>query len=345
MKSFLIDTFLHGLAGYYPKQEPAVNVEMHGSGREKRRLTALVNRIAGASPEGRKLLEHAAREGYALALEPMYYSGGTCDAGQRKIVLNSMLSDAWLVGTLAHETRHAYQFSNGGQPTSYMSSRSLGTQIKITRLQEADACAFAAAVVEEMERAGDPVPMKRMGEEKPGITAAYRAAFSAERPESRRNALKAAADAWYDDAEIRFLYEKDTAVLPLSRGKMLENTSGRFETLSSAEIAARICRTDGGLYYDGADLEAPPRAGVHPRTAEWLKKHAESCRNEGAANIDPGLSRLPVYKSSAWLDRRLDETCLGAFPEPFDEEGRAKLLNAGKRKENPFRLKPARAGR
>ncbi len=345
MKAFLTDAFSRGLLGFYPKQEPSVNIGMEGSGREKRRLAALVNRIAGGSPAGRKLLEHAAREGYSLALEPMYSSGGTCDAGQKKIVLNSMLSDAFLAGTLTHEARHAFQFSNGGQPVPYMASRSLEAQIKITRLQEADACAFAAAAAEEMERAGDPAPMRRMEKEKPGIAAAYRAAFSPERPQSRKAALKAAAEAWYEDGEMKFSYEKDTAVLPLSRGEMLENRSGRFETLSSDEIAARICRTEDGIYYAGADLEAPSRAGVHPQTAEWLKKYAETCRNEGVTHIDPGLAGLPVYESSARLDRRISETCLGFFPEPFGEEGRMKLTKAGQRKKNPLGLKTVRDGR
>ena len=80
MSSVLAKVFSSKLVrGAYPDEKTAVDFQMEGSARERKRLSSMINREAKASPFGKTVLETAAKDGYTLAFATSGISvAGSC---------------------------------------------------------------------------------------------------------------------------------------------------------------------------------------------------------------------------------------------------------------------------
>lgn len=76
------------MRGFYKNEKPEIGFDLTGSNGEQKRLAHLINSIAENSPAGRKILETAAKEGYALCFENPGLSHGICNSRQKRIALN-----------------------------------------------------------------------------------------------------------------------------------------------------------------------------------------------------------------------------------------------------------------
>ncbi len=334
--------------GFYKDEAPEVPLEMQGSRQEKRRLTALVNRIARSSPFGKELLETAAADGYTVCFELQGMGTGGFTAPEDKVIgLNPMKSDSLLAGTLAHEARHVRQYRNGMAPGGYDPCYTLETQLLEKRMMEADAVASSLKVAADMEARGDGGPMKALKSRYTYPATAYENARLGNRAENEDRAMTAAVLGWFRDETLKFTYEEAYVLYPLSYGRAFENETGVFKSKTPGEIVNTLCRTgDGRNYFSApaADLSFAPYSGLSSVSAAWMAEHVKACREAGAseAMMDPTLLSVRVCESSPFMRRRLDNGYI-IMPEELSAPGREKLAERKKKAESAERLSPAAA--
>lgn len=247
--------------GFYKNEKPAVDVKLVGSKYEQRRMTALINKIATASPTGRKILEDAAKDGYSFGFERQSNSYGFCDAEKKLIRLNPFTSDAKLVATLAHESRHAQQHLNSIPPNFCVFD--VATELKLRRSTEADAQAAALQIALEIRAATkDDSVWKAFKKTDNTIAESVKEPSEqkslddiiADRDTTMRDAFKG----WFKNYRMIDAYEKGYLYGYLSR---IENMRDKKELLSyfadkpfdghksSAEIVATVCLSADGKSY------------------------------------------------------------------------------------------------
>ena len=134
--------------GFYKNEKPAVDVQIEGTGFERRRMTYMINKIANNSPTGRKILEDVAKAGYSFRFDYTPYCYGTCNPDGKVIRLNDRVRDAKLTTTLVHESRHVQQFMRG--VPQVLCTYDVATELKLRRAAEADAQAAAAQTALEI---------------------------------------------------------------------------------------------------------------------------------------------------------------------------------------------------
>lgn len=245
----------------YKNDSLSVPVQLKGSGLEKRRLTHLVNTLA-QSPLGKMQLENAAKEGYTIAFEYMDGAYGSCGCDKEKcIALNPVFSDKTLISTLAHESRHALQYSRGLPPNFLQYD--IATEAKMWRAAEADAEASAAFCSLEIGAAtGDTSVWKGFANRNYKTGKAMAAVLFGDesldrlqekQPEIMRTAFKN----WYEDSMIvdiyenGYLYSRLSDSLDRSAAKRAEDYEKYplDKSLTSAEIVQKYCRVSNGECY------------------------------------------------------------------------------------------------
>ena len=299
MSSFLSQVFSSKVfRGSYSDEQPEINFKMEGSKQEKRRLTSLVNRIAHSSEFGRSVLERAADAGFVLSfqLRDATVLGSCCEI-KKAVMLNPAYSDDRLVSTLAHEARHAEQFSRGAD--SEFGKRTLKTEIMYFRAMEADAQAAAAVTTMEMKGNGDGKPWKRLRKETSYVTdpLVHSAEFT-EKPRATDALLGAAFKGWYDDAFIKEAYENSYIVSVMDNimkeNKEAENPYSQKE--SSKAIVYRMCRGVDGCYFKNEPdvLENSKFLDISPTTLAKALQYASIVKKETGKEGDRSVDLLPV---------------------------------------------------
>ncbi len=309
---------------------------LKGTQDEQDLLTELVNRTA-QSPFAKSVLEKAASLGYEICFEDLGNARGCCRSTFKQIILSRQFQPADWTATLVHECRHADQISRGATAghTPYIS---METQLKEKRLMEADACAASARACYELLEEGDYMPAVVLRRTKAGIFDAYQ--HAARDGESSDKAMTAAALAWYDDELYKMAYEIDHVMTPLSMGAAYRNPSGDFEEMPLAESVRKICNADGKTYFSEPyeKLNEPHYAGISEMTANWVKKHIKSCRDLGA-EVDPSLEKIPVYKSTPFIEVRFHEK-YDKTPDVLSDFARKELEEKRANGEKPFDRPP-----
>ena len=299
MSSVLSQAFSSKLfRGSYPDEKPEVDFKMEGTKQEKRRLTSLVNRISRSSEFGKSVLERAAEAGFTLSFHLREATVvGACCEDEKTIVLNPIFSDDRLVSTMAHEARHAEQFSRGAD--SEFGKRTLKTEIMYFRAMEADAQAAAAVTTMEMKGNSDEKPWKKLRKETSYVTdPLLYAAEHIAKPRATDALLGAAFKGWYDDIFIKEAYENSYIVSVMDKimkeGKEAENPYEKKE--SSKAIVYRMCRGIDGCYFKNEPdiLEDPKYLDISPSTLSKALQYSFALKRETGKDGDKSFEGLPV---------------------------------------------------
>ncbi len=265
VKSMLGTIFsLPALIKTYSDEKPAVPLKLNGSNIEKRRLTHLINTLAQSSL-GKELLENAAKEGYTLGFEYMPDAYGYCarDDKTKHIALNPLCGDSSLITTLAHESRHAMQYSRG-LPFEFL-QYNIATEAKMWRAAEADAEASAAFCALELRAlTGKAAAWNKFSEKTPKTKKAIKKILSGSESVRQLRAkqdviMQTAFKSWFENTPIVDLYEKGYLYSQLSR-MTRKSEKDRAEdykkypmnkALTSAQIVQKYCRTaEGACYFE-----------------------------------------------------------------------------------------------
>lgn len=330
MSSILAQAFSSPLLrGFYKDRQDTLGIKLEGTSQEKRRLAALIDRVAKNSPLGREILESAGKGGYTLCFEMHTGIGGMCSEEEKAIGLNPMLTDASLTCTLVHECRHAQQYEQGVASGGYAPSMTLKSQMIEKRLMEADATAISIAVAHDLSEAWDKDPIGKMRWKQPRMVSAYMENYHSSTSEAKKEALTASVLGWYENEEMKFDYEKSYVLYPLSLGMPFENTTGQFKERTAKESIEKVCRLGNENYFTRPPsvLEEPFRAGLSDFSAGFVKEHVAACKKAGAEKMDPTMTQLPTYRLSAFMQRKLTKEGL-YMPAPLSDDGLAQLAKA-----------------
>ncbi len=217
--------------GEYPNQALIVPIDISKCNpSEKLRMTDIVNRLA-KSEMGKHTLEAAAKAGYQFSFERMFDASGYANLDNKVIVLNSVNSDNSLITTLCHECRHAEQMDRYTNKGIRDDELDIPSNILLFRAMEADAqaCAFFAA--QELSRCGDSAPKMSFSFSAPKISNAGKKALKQTGGQLNHEVLTKAFQAWYDQKNIKGIYEEAYIVSPME--KTLRNLKANIpETLN-----------------------------------------------------------------------------------------------------------------
>lgn len=287
------------VAGSYPDEPAEVGVALTGSRQEKRRLTALVNRIARGSDFGRSLLEDAARGGYMLGFAFSVGGSGVCLADRKALTLNPILSDVSLIKVLAHEARHAGQ--EGRTDPKDIERLNIRSEIMYFRAAEADAEACAAAVCHEMAQSGDRAPFEALKANDEKLCRPFaEAEGSAVRPEIMTRAF----DSWYENPYTKFMYAMHYHVEPMTEAMKTGNFDEQpFSVdMPPEKIIADVCAfRDGKTYFTETPsvLMDEKHLGVGQSHWERFEKYFALRSLRTGTAPDTSLAEVPVIGRNA----------------------------------------------
>ncbi len=287
------------VAGSYPDEPAEAGIALAGSRQEKRRLSALVNRIARGSDFGRTLLEDAARGGYTLEFAFSAGGSGCCIADRKALTLNPALSDVSLIKVLAHEARHAGQ--EGRTDPKDIERLNLRSEIMYYRAAEADAEACAAAVCHEMSLSGDSAPFEAL---KANDEKLCRPFAEAEGPADIPEMMTQAFSSWYENPYTKFMYTMHYHVEPMTEAMK----TGRFDeqpfsvNMPPEKIVADVCAFPGGKTYfteKPSVLMNEKHLGVGQSHWERFEKYFALRTLRTGAAPDASLAEVPVIGREA----------------------------------------------
>ncbi|MGD9638934.1 MAG: DUF6782 family putative metallopeptidase [Alphaproteobacteria bacterium] len=277
-------------------------VSVVGSLRDVAKVEWLLDRLQKV-PEGKHLVDNVARDGYTFNFQSSTTACGSCEVEKKEIILNPNISEDRLVATLAHELRHAQQFTRGANHK--ISEQTTKTKIMTTRAMEADANAYAALVCWNLknsshegpwEQKGDPAPWQKLTETAPEITTAFEKTMVSTKDTSK--ALAEAFKAWYHE-RIREIYDDGH----IDNLKRIED-EGKAGSLSFAKenspenIVNVTCFHNGKSYLPNAAdvLNSPEYLSVSEKNMAEIKKFFETREQEFGVKADKSLAQIPVRK-------------------------------------------------
>lgn len=117
--------------------------------KDQRRIRE-IRRLMAKSPLGKKLLDWADANNIRIEMDHQTEAGGYYYQGYRIVALSARSSNEQLVGTLAHEIRHAWQDFHGMLPSltqDWNKLQSVGDYITQIKFVEADAFAVGESVL------------------------------------------------------------------------------------------------------------------------------------------------------------------------------------------------------
>ena len=298
--------FSGGQSGNYsdqPSDKPEIDIKIEGrkgskNKTDKKRLTGFVNTIARHSPFGRAILEDAAKNGYTLVMENQKGSHGFCDKDTKIIALNPSSSDNMLIATLAHESRHAQQFSRGAE--SDFGIYDLKGDIMFSRAMEADAETAAAATCHEIRiNSGNGGPWKEMVEDSRTIAMGFASATPTLNAPVSDKMLQGAFNGWYKDISMVESYERGYIVEEMRNSmKNKEKPMLAYDRkTSSEELVNMLCPgVDGKCYWaDNPNvLEDPEKLEIAIETRNVAKTFFNVRQMREGKTPDPTLDELDI---------------------------------------------------
>ena len=283
-------------------EKPEIDIKIEGrkgskNKADKKRLVGFVNTIARHSPFGRAVLEDAAGDGYTLVMEDQKDSYGFCDKPTKIIALNPNASDDMLIATLAHESRHAQQFSRGA--TDDYKAFDMKSGVMLSRAMEADAEAASAATCHEIRiNSGNDGPWREVVEATRTIAMGFAAATPSMNAPVSDAMLQGAFNGWYKDAWMVEAYERAYFIDEMRQSMKEEKPLPAYDKkLSSEEIVAMFCSgVDGKCYWADQPkvLEAPEKLEIAVATRNVAKKFFDVRQMRDGKAPDPSLDELDI---------------------------------------------------
>ena len=298
---------------------PVVDVRMICSDEQKPRLTALINRLA-QSERGLEALRAAQKADFGFGFfNDKGNCLGVCDKADWTVTLNENASDDKLVGTLAHECRHAGQFIRGAHET--FGKQDLKSEIIMFRAMEADAQANALAACYELAQIGDKRPLEFFG--CPEITKPFNRELQNNGGVVTPEAMTAAFKGWYDQHDIKKAYERAYEVEPMwaeERSLQAGNAPKLLyaEPLDTTQTVKSITHTDKGSYFtdDPKILETGKYLDVTESTKAAFNLFFKIRHETTGMAPDPTNAHIPTrpntvyrnpYSLEAYLEREREK--------------------------------------
>lgn len=311
------------IRGQYSDEKPMVDIALEGSKREKKRLTAMINRIARSSSKGKEALEAAAKGGYTLSMQMQEGAMGFCDREKKIMALSPNYSDRKLIATLAHEARHAQQFERGADED--FSKRNIKSSLMYFRAMEADAQAIAAATCLEMAAAGDKTPWEMFARKEPEIASRLDFCKADQSFEVTPKVMREAFLGWYDNSLTKQGYEDayihDPMSIAISKEKEGELPYAKEE--KSADVVALFCQgSDGKCYFSNNPdiLETPSMLDITETSVNKIDYFFKM--REERTGIAPDMSYKSLQKREEYKDLfgvRITSENYGEFDRLFSK--------------------------
>ncbi|MBO4519763.1 MAG: hypothetical protein J5787_00995 [Alphaproteobacteria bacterium] len=290
------------VAGQYDETiKPVVDIDLTECKKEDRpRLIALVNRLA-KSPSGLETLQIAAENGFKFSFfEPGVRCCGACDEAGHWVRLNPNETDDKLVGTLAHECRHAGQFVRGAHEAfGVMDVRS---ELIAFRAMEADAQTYAVTSCKELALQGDAGPYETFKKRYPEIEKAFDTAYKAAGNKITHEVMTETFEGWYDQLGTKTVYEEAYQIEPMLK-EIYDIKQGKEpklfydkQTMSGEEAIALAGWTKDGNYYtkDPKRLEGGKFLNVAEASMQDMKEFFEMRKELTGMEPDPSLASIPT---------------------------------------------------
>ena len=228
------------------------------------RLQKLVN-SATKTETGREIIKRIAENGTTLRID---YSGadnlGYFQPEDNSICLGRQHGDADLQSVLIHEGEHALQNPRLPQRTSRYDFES---NVKLQRVQEADAMTIQTMFSFEMAEKGDSAALKMMRARHKGMVETY-AAAGEKYGKGSPAALKETMLSWYDDKSYVAIYDDDMVAghaAKVDEQVGLALLSHFSKTTDAGAVLAGACQWKGVKYAgtDGSLLNTPRTAWLN----------------------------------------------------------------------------------
>lgn len=307
--------------------KPVVDIDMTECKKEDQpRMIALVNRLA-KSPCGLETLQIAADNGFKFSFfEPGVRCCGACDELGHWVRLNPNETDDKLVGTLAHECRHAGQFVRGAHEAfGVMDVRS---ELISFRAMEADAQTYAVTSCKELALQGETGPYDIFKARYPEIEKAFDTAYQAAGNKITHDVMTETFEGWYDQLRTKTVYEEAYQIEPMTK-EIYELKQGKEptlfynkQTMSAEEAVALAGWTKDGNYYtkDPKRLESGKFLDVAEQTMGDMRDFFKMRKELTGMDADPSLEAIPVRPDTMKRDRpKMGEKPMAGM---FDAKGK-----------------------
>lgn len=219
--------------------EPEVDIPVRGGAAVKRKMTEVINEMC-KSDAGRAILETAAENGYELRFDKNAVNEGIfgyADPCEECCALNPENSLAENIATLAHELRHAYQFTYEKLTDLEGYEYDTKTLMHRDRIMEADAESYGCLVAWELKEQGNDACWKDFKAEFPEITDSFEAAYK--ETGDINQARTAAFKGWYDNADRRDSY--DEGMVQEIEGTSPRSFNKKLKSVSAAKFVKAFC--------------------------------------------------------------------------------------------------------
>lgn len=289
---------------------PVVDIDMTECKKEEQpRMIALVNRLA-KSPSGLETLQIAADNGFKFSFfEPGVRCCGACDEAGHWVRLNPNETDDKLVGTLAHECRHAGQFVRGAHEAfGVMDVRS---ELISFRAMEADAQTYAVTSCKELALQGETGPYNIFKQRYPEIEKAFDTAYKAAGNKITHDVMTETFEGWYDQLRTKTVYEEAYQIEPMTK-ELYDLKQGKEQKLfynkqkmGAEEAIAMAGWTKDGNYYtkDPKRLESGKFLDVAEQTMGDMRDFFKLREELTGMAADPSLDTIPVRPDTMKRDR------------------------------------------
>ena len=289
------------------------------------RMRRLMETAKQHSSTAARIINYAFAYGCGFNFQSVDKAYGAYDKTRNMVYLNPNYSDAELLSTLVHESRHALQ------PKSFESAKyDIRTNLQWVRATEADAMAHECAAAHEMKK-DLPQVWNQFKQKHAGIAAAYES--FADQPDK---ALGEAFKVWHDNQKYVSKYDQNTL-------DQLAFDAGRsgFDFLKNSipgeEIGEQICKKDGKSYLEKGFMTSARALIVDERTV-WpkvirVKQAAIEATNHRDSSDEELYTRAPdgtvvsrrTDKSSEKqqsVDNAAGKKCAGLSGSPSDIKNR-----------------------
>lgn len=236
-------------------KEPSYPFFAYESESELERLENVFSELK-KTKTGRQLIADAEAHQTTVKLESGMRAYGSYDEVKNIVKLNPTSDHNRLVGTAAHELRHAQQFKNGILLDAYLDMPKC--YIQNQAVIEADACATATQVCYDLAVQGNPAPLESLREKDAHIVNPFQNA-AVQGGLADGSAHRAAFYGWFTSYSTRDCYDINYCKMFRQRFKNATREEEKIKLerdVPVTETVEKVCSmADGKSYLDKKEAE------------------------------------------------------------------------------------------
>ncbi len=234
--------------------EPSYPYLVYESQEDLDRLEAALTELR-KTKTGSQLIADATEHQTPIRLDKAMRAYGSYDEVTNNLKLNANNDENRMVGTLAHELRHAQQFQKGILMDAYLDTPK--TYIQNQAAIEADASATSCAVCYELALQGNDKPLEALRQKDPHFVNPFQNA-AVKGGLADGSAYQAAFKGWFTDYMTRDSY--DILYIKMARQRRSnctrEEEDKKFErVVPVADVVEKVCTCNGKPYMSRKETE------------------------------------------------------------------------------------------